>query len=358
MNDYEITDIREKKEFKSITLSGYKKSDVKKSLIQNFINKKIEEACYWSAELVCSGHLVDLWDIILLYTSNYIHLGNPKLPIYINIRFNDLKNILMNGYLDNELKMRNNPKIRKLFAEIVCIICFSKKNNTFDFPKIKIDDYNIGLIQHKLEADNIKYGQKFMKKEDPKELFIAINEFAWNLSKKNKNAQNAFYWLEWIVNFESICNKEKKSKVKLIASRRNMPVSEKYQKESIWILWEILLYESMKKSSGIYKIVKALHELFCIQFKPSSIKKRKTTIYNAIFLITESIVDRTVYNKDNEKVISMVKDKINIIYKQIKKNEIKPKTDYLFNNNINKNLEKTIAKLNKMDKFNNFIIRN
>ena len=118
----------------------------------------------------------------------------------------------MSGYLDNELKMRNNPKIRKLFAEIICIICLSKKNNTFDFPKIKMDDYNIGLIQHKLEADNIKYGQKFMKKEDPKELFIAINEFAWNLSKKNKNAQNAFYWLEWIVNFELICNKEKKEK--------------------------------------------------------------------------------------------------------------------------------------------------
>jgi hypothetical protein len=197
-----------------------------------------------------------------------------------------------------------------------------------------------------------------MKKEDPKELFIAINEFAWNLSKKNKNAQNAFYWLEWILNFESICNKEKKKKVKLIAGRRNMPVSNTHQKECIWILWEILLYESMRKSNGISKIIKALHELFCIQFKLSSIKKRKTILYNAIFLITESVVDQDVYNKKNEIVISTVKDKVNIIYKQIKKNEIKPNTDYLFNNSINKNLEKTIDKLNKMDKFSNFIIRN
>ena len=129
MNNSEISDIREKKEFKAKTFSGYKKSDVKKSLIQNINNKKIEEACYWSAELICSGHLIDLWNIILLYISNYIHLGNPKLPIYINIRFNDFKQILNSGYIDNELKLRNNNNIRKLFAEIICIICLSKKSS-------------------------------------------------------------------------------------------------------------------------------------------------------------------------------------------------------------------------------------
>ena len=98
--------------------------------------------------------------------------------------------------------------------------------------------------------------------------------------------------------------------------------------------------------------------MYCIRFKHSSVRKRKTIIYNAIFLITENINSNiAIYDENNKNIIHNVKEKINIIYKQIKKNEIKPQTDYLFNNSINKNLEKTISKLNKMEKLNT-IIRN
>ena len=77
-------------------------------------------------------------------------------------------------------------------------------------------------------------------------------------------------------------------------------------------------------------------------------KRMRNLLYFAVELVTE-LID---YNQDiikDKSNIENIKDKIDIIYKTIKKNEHAPKTSYLFNNLESKsNLDKTIEKLDKM----------
>ena len=74
MNDNLLNDKRTINEFKNKTFSKYSKTKVKKELLKSLYNSLIEPSCYWSVELICSGHYQDLWEIILLYMSCLNHI--------------------------------------------------------------------------------------------------------------------------------------------------------------------------------------------------------------------------------------------------------------------------------------------
>ena len=344
----EINDKRNPKEFSKITFSKYEKSKVKKELINCIQKSRLEESCYWSAEFICAGHYIELWEIIILYISKYIHLGNPKLPIYISNRFDNFKNILVNGYIDNELSMRNNNKVRQIFAEIITVLCLSRKKHAIEPIKIKKDeDYDMTNIASKLKAPNINYTGKVFKKEDPKELLISINEFAYHISSDSKNAVLASYWLEWLLDYEIICKNKKET---CICDRREYNVNEKFQKEPIWLIWDVIFNEIEKRNNKIIKrISEALLDIFVIKYTTGVKKKRRFVIYFAISLLTEKYDLNINILNDKDKIDNITK-KINVVYTQIKKNEIKPETDYLFNGINKSNIDKTLERIDTMNK--------
>jgi hypothetical protein len=355
MNDNEISDKRTLKDFKGITFSNYKKSESKKELLNSLMEGKVEPACYWSIEFICAGHFSELWDIILVFYSQHINISNPKLPLYMQMRFNNFKDIILNGYIDNELQSRNNQKIRLLFAELIAILTLSTKTHALSQVKINNNNLNITNISDKLKADSVNYGAPFFKKDDPKELFIAINELVYHL-RRTRNSREVCYWFEWILEYETLCKKEKKNKI-VCASRHFMSIEDKYKTDIIWFIWEILLKEC--EGMHVKNIITAIFELFCIKFKPGIKKRRRYLIYNTIVFITNAVdLNINIYTEEGK--ILNIKNKINMIYKQIKKNEVKPNTDYLFNNSITQrsNLEKTIDKLERVGSLNTIIPRN
>lgn len=354
MDEFEINDIRTENEFKGITFSRFKRIDAKKELLNSLKDGKIENALHWSAEFICIGAFIDLWDILLNFVGKHIHLGNPKLPIYLDLRFNNFKEIVQNGYIGFEINMRNNNKIRKLFGEIIIVLCKSQKKHSIESIKIKKkDEFDMTTISSKLKAPNVNYAAELFKKDDPKELYIALNEFMFHLSKDSLNSLDACYWMEWILEFENMCKKKKEI---CVCERRSfVSVEEKFQKEPIWIIWDALFISNNSKKSEISKkILKSIFDLFCIRYTSGSKRKRKYLIYFAISLITEKFNDKIsiIYDKH---IVDNINKKINLIYKEIKKNEVSPATDYLFTGIEKSNTEKTIEKLDAMNKMNTII---
>jgi hypothetical protein len=326
-DEYLIIDKREEKEFNNISFSKFKKTDVKKQLIKSVTNNKIEDSMYWSSELICSGHFLDLWEIIFEIMSKYIYLANPKLPIYIQTKIQTFKNILIPSYLNNELNLRNNIKIRELFSEIFVILTYSRKKQKYDYIKIDKNEFNINELSFRLKADNLQYSNNCFKNDDPKELIIATNELCFNLT--NKNTLQACYWIEWILQFEKNC---KKKKEKCICNTRNFNDIDniKDNTDVIWLIWECIIYYSKMTNPITIKSINSLLKIFNLHYSTSIKTKRKHIIYYAIYLITEDYNIKLPICNTNSQIINNIVNNINNIYKIIKKNEIIPEQNYLF----------------------------
>ena len=348
MEDHEINDIRNAVDFRGFSFSNYKRTEVKTQLLEYLKLRKVEQSCYWTAELICSGHFNDIWEIVFHFMSKYIHLANPKLILYLENRYNIFANIVNQRHYINELDLRNNGKIRLLFAEMITILAISVKKTSFELLKINFaEDFNLETMHEKFKAPSVEYAKAVFRPKDPQEFFIALNEFAFHLSKDSKNIAECSYWLEWIIEFDTHC---KKKKSKCVADKRNeYDVDTAFKGEIIWIIWDILtLYSSY--SPLIEKLVGGLCNIFCINFTAAATKRRKHILYYAISIITENINENLPDMISNKQIVENVLSKVNNIYKQIKANEISPNTEYLFDNMEKDNtLNESIRKLDIMN---------
>lgn len=97
------------------------------------------------------------------------------------------------------------------------------------------------------------------------------------------------------------------------------------------------------------KLMNALLTIFSIKYTTASCKKRRYLLYFAVELLTET-VPTNIELTTNKPVIQNVVEKINQIYKQIKKNEKSPNTEYLFANLDKQNtFEQSMKKMELMN---------
>lgn len=316
MEDIIINDIRLK--FQKTTFSNYKKNDVLKKLVQSIYYQKIEESFFWTCELLCSNMLIELWDIYLNIMSKYIHIHNPKLPIYINKKFGDFKEI---AEYENELHLRNNKSIRNILCSITLILCLSEKHTILDNLNYKFN-FQIENLYENLKADNIEYINYIYKKDDPKEYIIPFNELIYHL-QKTKLKTDVNFWINWIIEYDKLCSKKKKF---ILCCQRDFYINknEKISKNIIWIIWDIILKLSKEKNKIIENIIHNLFQLFIIKYKISLNNKRIYIIYHCIeILLLDNKIDFNILILKNKEHLNNLENNINIIFEQIKEKEIK-----------------------------------
>lgn len=325
-NPTDIDDIRVISDFKGATFSGFKKTEVRNQMLRAMIQGRIEQACYWSAELICAGQYLDAWENIFHFMSKHVHLGNPKMAIYVAARFKVFRNIMSDGISSRELDMRNNPELRKLFAEVICNLTLSHRKPSFEATKIqRQEEFDMTQMSDRLKAPSTEYACGAFRPKDPKELFVAVNEFAYQLAAKNMSM--CCYWIEWMIEFDAVCRNRKQV---VRCDGRDYVDERKYKGDIIWLLWDAIMESCEARAEPFVKrVMDSLIEIFCVRYTTACAKKRRYIMYMAVELLTENVATGTEIVADRAVLVNVV-EKIDSVYRQIKKNEERGGTDYLF----------------------------
>jgi hypothetical protein len=295
--------------FKTHTFSNFKKAKVIKELENCIYYQKKEEAFYWTGELICSGHILELWNLFLYVMCKYIHINNPRLPLYVDKKFSEFKEI--SNQLKDDLDVRNQEEVRTLLFSITLLLCESKRDMILEDLHFTFKFENIFT---NLKAPNVDYIKPYFKEGDPKEIYIPLNECAYHLIE-TKNRMDIFYWIDWMIQYDEQCIKNKKQLQ--CVSRDFIRVKSN---NIIWILFELFL--SFQEPDILYKIIQSLMKLFSIKYTPSTNKKRKHILNLCVLLIIHDAVDFKTKIVENASVFIPIQENINMIFEQIKKNEI------------------------------------
>ena len=342
-----IADARVDADFRGISFSGYKASDVLRKLKQACAERSVESACYWTAEMLCAGHIAPLWECMSIAAGERHATASPRVPMFLALRFFEFKHIVESGYVGRELELRNCVPVRRMFAEIAAVLCTARRHHPPQLLSVRADqDFDLGNLSRRLEAPGTSFAADVFRDEDPKELFVAVNELCYHLRPSRANAVSACYWVEWIGAFIRYCSSKRQS---LVAARRTLEqIPERVQKDPIWIVWEAVRRASARRGQLAAQAADALLTLYGIRYTAGSRQRRRPLLYAAVSYATEAI-DFTVPLAADPQAIRNIVAKADSVYREIKKNEATAGAQETRNLGNRTNRDRTAERLLRLD---------
>jgi hypothetical protein len=305
--------------FTKMTFSGYKTIQAMKKLLEALISAKVEGACYWSAELICSGHYVELWETIFLFYGKHVHVANPKLAIYLETKLSKFKENMNNApSAQAQLNFRNDHNFRGMFCEIIITLCLSDKKFIIQYASVPDEDFDLIVLKTNLVAPDFSRAESIIQIDDPRELLVTVNELQFCLSVEVSNTMRANYWIEWLLDYAKLCKKRKQPC--LIQRRDHDMVDVKHQRNIVWLIWDAIQREANeRRSTVVSKVINAIFHMFALRYTESHNTRRKSMIYFAVALLTVcpvGSVEKIPMMHDKERVVCAM-SQIDMVFAQV-----------------------------------------
>ena len=318
---YLVEDTRPQQDFRVKTISGYKVTDVQSAFKKSLTDSRLEEACHWGIELLCSGYIHKIYNCLFNIFTKNIYTNNPLLAEKLLIRFEffvNIKNLFtINAKKVNDkeilLKLRNVQAIRNHIVELIVILVNSNKGKSVNLPTIKTVS-----VTDKMTARDESSIQPFIKYGDSKELQLAGNEFITAL--KRNDSPRALFWLSWISTIEKLTVKKTSQEYKQ-GFRKIANVVEKFHYDYIWLFWEIILSQVRTRDIPVKNAVISLYRLYIFEYSHAKKTKKMPLISCAVKYLTEIYsVNTPVIN--NESSLVQACGRVNSLFNEVKKNEV------------------------------------
>jgi len=303
--------IDNRKSFSRLSFSNHKKSNVIQELTESLYYKKRDDALHWTAEMICSGYLADLWKIYIMFYCKYIHIHNIKIPIYLCKKLEEFKGI------STKTDFKNDDTTRNIFFTITLIFCETKNEHSLLSMPFS---FNLEKMYDHLNADNVEYIKPFFKQQDPKEFYIPLNELVYHIDN-TKDKTSIIYWLDWLIDYDVYLTKKKKNVY--IVPRGNMLFKDdKKNRNIIWLLWDILLKKSSHCKDIIQQCIQCLYVLFQHKYSVTSNKTYKGILYVVVHLIYSQDINMNIKLIENTGLFKHLYDNTQIIFSEIKVKEV------------------------------------
>ena len=318
---YLVEDTRPQQDFRVKTISGYKVTDVQSAFKKSLTDSRLEEACHWGIELLCSGYIHKIYNCLFNIFTKNVYTNNPLLAEKLLIRFEffvNIKNLFtINAKKVNDkeilLKLRNVQAIRNHIVELIVILVNSNKGKSVNLPTIKTVS-----VTDKMTARDESSIQPFIKYGDSKELQLAGNEFITAL--KRNDSPRALFWLSWISTIEKLTVKKTSQEYKQ-GFRKIANVVDKFHYDYIWLFWEIILSQVRTRDIPVKNAVISLYRLYIFEYSHAKKAKKMPLISCAIKYLTEIYsVNTPVIN--NESSLVQACGRVNSLFNEVKKNEV------------------------------------